>query len=106
MGVAYQAIGGIGIEITDEMINKMIDLGMFAKTEWNEDPDGCLSEIGLLCANAGSYYSGNVYWYWLVAGDTLTEVNDNSNDFLHKLNQIGFKKNVSDLKVIQDLLIF
>lgn len=104
MGVDYGSIGGVGIEFTAEMVDVAIKNGVFSEDEWEEDEYECLGEIGLKYREAGNAYAGVSRWYLLVNGDTLDEVNENSNKFIARLAEIGIS--VDKLDIISDLRIW
>ncbi len=55
MGVDYDGVGGIGIELTEEMIEYAIDHEVFTEEEWDDDRDYCLSKgEGFVYSVAGS----------------------------------------------------
>lgn len=104
MGVDYDGIGGMGIEITDEMVEVLIASGKLTKEEWDEDPHSCLDDIGITFCEAGSYcYGGDRRMYWLVDGDNLDEVNANATEFIANLGKLGIILSTKDLVVIQDI---
>lgn len=108
MGVDYNAVGGIGIEFTDKLQYKAIELGYFTEDEWDEDPYSCLESLSIPYEQAGDgCYGGTDYWYFIVNGGNLKEVNNNKELFLELINS---KFNVTyteeDLKVISELHVW
>lgn len=107
MGVDYDGVGGIGIEFTDEMVNKVIEKGVFTKENWEDDAVGCMDEIGILYCEAGAYnYGGERRIYLFVKGVTLEDVISNESEFRENLSKLGIDIERKDLKVIEDLCIW
>lgn len=106
MGVDYDRIGGIGIELTNDMMRSLCINSDIPDEEWEDDPDYCLDRLKLNYERAGSEYSGEIYYYLLVKGDTFIEVNKNIPEFIEKLDLFGIDVKVEDLKVISDLYIW
>lgn len=100
MGVDYDGIGGIGVKITDEIVNDLIKSGCI-----KESGDLCLDNIGISYKTAGCTYSGDCRYYWIVKGENLYEVNTNSQIFIEKLKKIGIEVTTKDLIVIEDICI-
>lgn len=74
MSVDYDGVGGIGIELTDEVLLCIIDKGIFTEYQWEDDRHLTLESLGLSFSEAGSYYSGNLKQYLFVDGNNLKEV--------------------------------
>ncbi len=110
MGIDYRGVGGIGIEVTEEMIDSAIwkkypDFD--EDSNYEEKLENLLSESSLEYATAGNAYSGETGFYLLVPGSTLGEVQENVPVFLEGILQIfDLKKDPVDLEVISDLLIY
>lgn len=103
MGVDHDGVGGIGIEVTDEVISKLIKLKRVEKL-WKDNPYECLEELRIPFSEGGeACYGGEARFYWLVAGNNLEEINKNSVDFINKLKELGYTISIKDLKVIQDI---
>lgn len=106
MGVDYSPVGGIGVKLTHEMKCKLI------VANEGEAHDGCvdslLGDLEFCYAEAGDgNYSGNENdFYLLVEGDTLMEINQNSKEFLQRLNSYGIKIKEEDLEVISELHVW
>jgi hypothetical protein len=111
MGVDYDGVGGIGIEVTDELVEKLIESGAFSQDEWEDDYYGTLEEVaaGQPCyvAEAGSRcYGGERRLYLMVPGSSLQEVMDNETPFIAMLHNLGVMVGRQDLKVISDLRVW
>lgn len=106
MGVDYNGVGGIGVKLEDEMIEKLIASGLFSGEEWEEDEQECVEKIRIGYSEAGNCYSGNTWFYLLVEGETLPEINANKLEFIGRLSDIGITIADEDLKVISDLHIW
>ena len=39
MGISYNGVGGIGIELTEEIIQKLISANIFTEEEWEEEEE-------------------------------------------------------------------
>lgn len=106
MSIDYDACAGIGVKVTEEMIEKFIKFRFFTKEDWDDDAPGCLECLNLIYGTAGSYYSGNVWYYLFVEGDNLREINKNLDKFIKVFNTVGIDLKEEDLEVIEDLLKF
>lgn len=108
MGVDYEGVGGVGIELTDEMIEQLKNYSSFTEEEWEDGPIYYMEKCGFLCFEGGSYhYTGEKRrFYFLVPGDTLKEVTNNAPTFIKNLAAFGIQTTVDDLKIISDLLIW
>lgn len=108
MGVDYSGVGGIGIELTDEMVEYAIDKGVFTEEEWDDDWDYCLSKMdGFVYSTAGSEYSGDICHYLFVPATTLGKINEYAPIFVEKVREyFGVDIAVDDLKVISDIYIY
>ncbi len=103
MGVDYTGIGGVGIEITEEMQEMITE-------KYNVENDEevyfveILDEIGIEYSEAGSgNYSGEARYYFLVEGSKFSEIQDNTDDFIKSLKDIGIEITSEDLDVISDI---
>ena len=106
MGVDYSGVGGIGIEISEEMKDILLD----KHTSENEDDEVYFSEVlddlGIEYQEAGSGgYGGEARYYFLVKGNKLSEVQENTPAFIESLKDVGIKIDVKDLRVVSDLYI-
>lgn len=108
MGVDYDGVGGIGIKLTDEMIEYAIDKGVFTEEEWDDDPCECLFDLDCVnFASAGNSYAGEHEFYLSVPGLTLKDINTNAFSFVEKVKEyFGVDITVDDLKVISDIYIY
>jgi len=109
MGIDYDGVGGIGIELTEDIIQKFISFEYFTEDEWNENYYDCLETIGkkfnISFTSAGNFYSGDIVHYLLVDGQNLKEINENSKTFIEKLKIIGLELSEESLKVISDYMV-
>lgn len=105
MGVDYDGVGGIGIEVTDERIKCLVERGEFTQEQWDADPYDCLENFGVVFSAAGSEYSGNTWFYWFVVGKTLLEVHANAKSFLDNMNMKGVQCEMPDLLVISEMYV-
>ncbi len=107
MGVDYDGVGGIGIEFTNEMVEKFIAGGLFTEEEWSDDSNECMERIGIPFNEAGSAsYGGQGTMYLMVEGETLDDILSNEKAFCKKLSGEGIIIGRNDLKVISDILIW
>ena len=107
MGVDHNGVGGIGIELTEEIRNKLIEKGLFTQDEWDEDEYGCLETINLPYSVAGDgNYGGDDRYYLLVHGDNLEEIIKNEQEFRNHLQRLGIQLDQKDLIVISDLHVW
>ena len=108
MGVDYDAVGGIGVEFNDDLQYKAIELGYFTEEEWDGDPYSCVESLGISFEEAGDgNYGGTDYWYLIVNGDNLKEVNSNKEAFLNTINsKFNVEYTEEDLKVISELHVW
>lgn len=108
MGVDYNAVGGIGIRFNEELQMKAIELEYFTEEEWDEDPCGCVESLDIDYEQAGSgNYGGEDYYYFIVDGKNLKEVNENKESFLNMINSkfiVDYKE--EDLVVISELHVW
>lgn len=105
MSVNYYGVGGIGILITDDRINKFIESNLFSKKDWNDDPYECMDIVGISWVSGGDLYFEEYNFYFLVEGDNLEEINKNEKSFRNKLSKYGIFIQQKDLIVISDLEI-
>lgn len=108
MGVDYNAVGGIGVEFNDDLQYKAIELEYFTEEEWDEDPTGCVESLKISYESAGDgSYGGTDYWYFIVDGNNLKEVNNNKESFLNMINsKFNVEYTEEDLKVISELHVW
>lgn len=107
MGISYGSVGGIGIELTEEIVQKLITANIFTEEEWEDDYYECLvcveEKLGISSDTSGNFYSdADITHYLLVSGGNLKEIILNSSMFLTKLHCVGIKLSVEDLIVISD----
>lgn len=109
MGVDYDGVAGFGIEITDEIKEK---LGFFELFE-TEDEDNSvdynefMDNLGIPYKEAGYYsYSGDIdelRLYFIIGGKTLKEIVEEAPNFINKLHEIGIDITENDIKLIEDV---
>jgi len=105
MGIVYDGVCGIGIEITEDILEKFISFGLFTQEELDEDYYNCSVKIGLLYNTAGNFYSGDMEdltHYLFVRGNNLQEILDNEHEFISALQKFGINISRKDLKVISN----
>lgn len=106
MGVDHESVGGIGIKVDRDMIEKFISSGLFTEDEWNEKDHQELIErieIDYDEAGSGGYTGKENIFYLTVKGKNLTEIMDNEEIFRDKLKKFGIILEQKDLIVISDL---
>lgn len=104
MGVDCDSVSGFGIRLTDEIVQKMIDSGLFTREEWEEDPQHYLNKTPFHYEVAGSYYTGDVYYYLFASGDTIPALLRGANKLIMDLEDIGVTLQIEDIKHISDTL--
>jgi len=102
----YSPVGGVGIQLTKEMVERLISNGKFSEDDWEDDPDGCIDELGMSYQTAGNSYSDETYHYLLVEGSTLMEINENVDDFVSELSKNGITISKEEIHVIRDLHVW
>lgn len=107
MGVDYDSVSGIGIEVTADVRAKFVAAGLFTEEEWEDgDERDCLAKLGLVTGTAGSCYDNEGFTYYLfVEGKTLGEIIANSAKFVAALKNWGVDVNPNDLEVIADMMV-
>jgi len=107
MGVSYNAIGGIGVLLDENIISALIKDGNFTEEEWGEDNNSCLEELEVEYEEAGSYgYGGEKRFYLLVKGKTLEDVNKNKHVLKIFLEKLKINITDADLIVVCDLHVW
>lgn len=110
MGIDYRGVGGIGIEVTEEMIDEAIEAkypDFDEDSNYEEKLNNLLFNSPLEYSTAGNAYSGEMMFYLLVPGSTLGEIQENIPVFLEGILQVfKLKKDPADLEVISDLLVY
>ena len=107
MRLDYDGVGGVGIRVTNDHIQTMIDKGLFSREEFEEDQSNCMDSLGIPYSCAGSFYQENAsYFYFLVKGEILDDVIENKHEFIKSLSYIGINITDSDLIIISDLMIW
>jgi len=113
MGVDYTAVSGIGIEFTDKMIDRAIDLCAFTREDFDEDNSWAIDKMcqkldGVCYQEAGSYgYGGDQKFYLIVEGSTLNEINGNAAGFISVIrSEIGADICLADLILVDDMHVW
>ncbi len=101
----WHTVCGVGIKLTDKMIDVAIKRGIFPECMWDDDEEWCLGQLGVRAQQAGSNEYG-FCWYLFVDGDTLGEVNRNANDFLKKIRCLGVDISKEDLLIVDETFIW
>ena len=116
MGVDYEAVGGVGIAITEDMIQYAIKQGVITQDEW----EGCSwydcvenisKKYTTLDFQEGgdSAYSGNTPDIYVVINGcgTLGEANLGASKFCEHLEAVfGVVKKPEDLQIILDYIVW
>lgn len=103
MGVDYDGVGGVGIRMTEAVIDKFISAGLFTEDEWHDDPEGCCETVKLPYATYGSAYSGQETRVLLVDGKTFGDIKRNAPAFVERLKALGLDAlTEDDLEVIAE----
>jgi len=107
MGTSYYGVGGIGIEFSEDVIEGFVNNGIFTRESFDEDCDEVFSNVlKMKYEMAGNYYTSDFRHYIFVEGDTLLEINENSQKFIDTFNSFGvFQLTMKDLVVIVDYQI-
>ena len=112
MGVDYDGVGGVGIEITDERRDLLIKHGLLTQEEWEEDWQWAIEEKGIfqVIEEGGNYsYSGDILdrkCYLLVKGKNLGEVLKAAPSFVGKLSEYRINIEIEDLEIISDMHVW
>ena len=113
MGISYSGVGGIGIELTEELIEKFISKGYFTEDEWDDDYYECLETINqkldIENSSAGNFYSDDnddLRHYLFVDGENLKEILENYSSFIEKLKTVDIELSIEDLELVSDFSVF
>jgi hypothetical protein len=107
MGIDYNGVGGVGIQLTNDKIKKMIEKGVFTQEEWEYDNDECLtSKLKMLYDVGGNSYCGEKNIYLFVPGPNLKIVNENVKDFIKDLSEVGIDITEEDILIISDYCVW
>lgn len=104
MGVDCSAVSGYGIEVTEEIADKMISSGVFTREQWENDNSDCLSKCKICYGESGSYYAGETTLYLFASGDTIPKLYEGAKEFISKLSEIGIELTIDDIKEVSDVL--
>jgi len=104
MSVDCSATSGFGIEVTEEIVDKMIEHGVFTLAEWVTDKEYCLDEANFLHGASGSYYTGEIKHYIFVHGDTIPELFEGAKKFIKKLSSMGIEITIDDIREVCEVL--
>jgi hypothetical protein len=107
MSISYGSVGGIGSELTEEIVQKLIAANIFTEEEWEDDYYECLEcveeKLGISSDTSGNFYSDrDITHYLLVSGSNLKEIIENCPTFLEKMKSVDVELSVEDLIVISD----
>lgn len=103
MSKNYRGVGGIGIEFTECMAQQAISAGKLFEEKWENDSEYYLEELGFKCSWTGAYDLEKLYIF--VEGTNLNQINENKEDFINRLNEIGVSIQEKDLIVISDIYV-
>jgi hypothetical protein len=105
MGVDYNGVGGIGLEVTNEIKKKLVVAN-------DGDFCGCMDtllddlEFEYREAGDGNYSGEENTYYIMVEGENLREIIENSEPFIERLSNMGIIVTFDNLKVIEDLRVW
>jgi len=105
MSIDYSPVGGIGLEVTDEIRKKLV---VANKGDFDGDMNSLLSDLEFNYEEAGdgSYSGDDNIFYIMVDGDTLTEVNKNVKKLIKKLSSMKIEVDIDSFKIISDLHVW
>jgi hypothetical protein len=108
MGIDYSAVGGIGVQLTKERIQKLIGANVFSQKEWEADYGLCLKKLKFPYSLAGDgSYTGEEHRYYLhIPGHNLNEINDNKEEFCKQFQDWNILLEDEDLAVLSDIYVF
>lgn len=104
MGVDCDAVSGYGIEVTEEVADKLIASGRFTREAWDDDNVACLAGLGFSYGESGSYYTGETTLYLFASGDTLPALIEGGKELVSKLADIDILITLDDIKEISEVL--
>lgn len=107
MGVDYEGAGGVGVVITDDMLDHAFDKSLIDSDLWDDDPSEVLSKLGIEHAQCGDAYSGDDFdWLALCPGGTLGELVKNAPEFVAQVNNVfGTALKPEGLELIVETLV-
>jgi hypothetical protein len=104
MGVDVKSIAGIGLKLTDEMLEKIRNSKDIPIELWEYDPAWELNEeLGFNVEIAGSSCTGDIYYYLFLEGEILQDFRDNIVDVISKLKECDIHVDDNDFKLIRDI---
>jgi len=105
MSINHGTVAGIGITLTDDMKEIIMNGDLrFPTEDWEDDFHWCLEKIGLKCGESGCFLSGtNIKIHLFIEGDTLDDINNNAPAFIKKLAEYGIIIKGEDLMVIREM---
>lgn len=108
MGVDYEGVGGIGVYLDDEKLDKLFATEAFSAEEWEGlGPDECLLRLDLPgWATVGNAYYGETEIVFLIDGNNIVEVVGNEATFREKFAKYGIDLALNDLVVISELYVY
>lgn len=101
MGVDYTNVSGVGIILTDEMVDKFIEHGGFTREEYEEDDVWELEQLGFKVQQGN--WTGDELIYLTVEGKTFVEVTNHVSNFIQKLQSYEIRIDREDLLVLNDI---
>lgn len=108
MGVDYDGVGGIGVYLDDEKLDKLFATGAISKEDWEElGPDECFDKLDIPgWTKVGNEYSGQTEIVFFIDGNNLVEVVVNEAAFREKFAKYGIDIALNDLVVISELYVY
>lgn len=100
MSVDYDGVGGVGLRVTDAIVEKLIEHGLFTEADYEKDVSSCLEKIKLPYSVYGNAYSGDIDYALFVKGTKLSEIYENAPKFIARLEELGISMEADDLEVI------
>jgi len=90
---------GVGLLLTDALVQELIANNHFTKKEWEDNPDLCLYELPF--ENKFESFSkkenGNFVYYFIIPGANLAEINNNVIEFMSEFRHLGIRINYMDI---------
>jgi hypothetical protein len=106
MSIGYNAVGGIGIKVTSEIIQALINKDVFTQSDYDEYGNECLEGLGLKFEVSGNMYTDEIQYYFILEGNDLEELIANYVPFRKKFNELtDITLNPQDFKIFSELYI-
>ncbi len=104
MSVGYDAVGGIGIEVTPDIRNKLCS----AYNNLEDDMVEILEATDFTYSEAGdgSYTGDDNTFYIMVEGKTLGDIIENAKKVSKSLSEFGISISDKDFVVIEDIHVW